>query len=325
MTSQWKSLIAWKKQPAVRNAQQVLKRRMRKLDMANLVQYIRRNPLLDFSFVIVGRYWNHQISIYAAALSYYTLFSTIPLLLFLISVGSFFLDSEMVASFTLSELSAMMPFAAETLRRNIVGVLRYRGTLGTISALGTLWSASGLFSALEKAINVVWECPGNRKFWERRFLGILTLLLLTAWILFTLWARTLVTLLPHWLPFLESFSASGTLWLERSVSFMTVVLFCVLLYRFFPAVSTRWHTSLALGGIVGLLWQITREAFAWALATGVLNYPLVYGSLWVLVVPIIWAYWSYTLLLLGAEVHVYIEKKMWLLQLQKDEHNRGDT
>ncbi|OQA22525.1 MAG: hypothetical protein BWY63_00785 [Chloroflexi bacterium ADurb.Bin360] len=64
-----------------------------------------------------------------------------------------------------------------------------------------------------------------------------------------------------------------------------------------------------------------RDIFAWALSTGLLNYPIVYGSLWVMIVPTVWAYWSYLVLLLGAEFQSYLDER-YFVELQ-DEYQRS--
>lgn len=295
------------------------------LSLRKKIRRFQKKPVVGFVVVIYNRYIQHHISMYAAALAYYTILSIIPLLLFLISFGSFFIDPERIRSFTLTELSSLMPVAADTIQANFSGVLRYRGTLGTISGLGVLWSASGLFSALVQVINAVWGTPHHHSYLKRRLFGVTTILALTAWILFTLWANTIVTLIikfppledsliVKYFPFIENIYSLGSLWLERSLSLITIVLLLILLYRFFPPAPIHWRFAIGIGFVTGLVWELTREAFAKALAGGLLSYPLIYGSLWSLIVPVIWAYWTYILILIGAEIQAYLEERMALRQ-----------
>ena len=60
-----------------------------------------------------------------------------------------------------------------------------------------------LLDALKAAINAVWERPMPRAFWKQRLIGIVSILGVTAWVLFTFLARTLWRLLPHWIPVLQ--------------------------------------------------------------------------------------------------------------------------
>lgn len=267
----------------------------------------RRSPLMLFAQEMLQRFARHQISIHAAALAYYTLLSTIPLLFFILSVSSLFVEADEVQALSLDALEALLPTRTAAMRTNIESVLRYRGTLGTAAAIGTLWSSSGMFTVLETAINAVWERPRSRSFWKRRLIGILSLLSVTAWILFTFFARALWELLPIWLPLFEELSYPK--WPDRGLSLLSVVILSLTIFRFFPAKAVKWQTAMSVGLGVSLIWMLSRELFAWALTVGLLRYPFIYGSLWGLVVPVVWAYWSYLILLVGAEVQAYIEER----------------
>ncbi len=270
-----------------------------------LLENLTKQPVIHFLWRLVERNGRHRIATHSAALAYFTLLSTVPILFFILSVGSLFVNVEEVRAFSLDTLEALLPATTDVVRTNIDSLLGLRSTLGVVSGLWALWSCSGMFTALEHAINVVWEQPHARGFWKRRLIGILSLLSLTAWVLFTFVARTLWKLLPAWLPIFAEITYPK--WADRGLSFLSIVLLSLALYRFFPAkpVDGRWAVSISLG--VSLIWVISREAFTWALTAGVLSYPIVYGSLWGLVVPVVWAYWSYRILLTGAEVQAYVE------------------
>ncbi len=268
-----------------------------------------QHPVIQFVWGFLERFSRHQVTIYAAALSYYMLLSIIPLLLSALSITSFFLDTQSTRNFVAQTLSAYLPVQSTFLQDSITNVLEYRGSLGTISALTTIWSASGMFSALEKAINSLWDQTKSRPYWEQRLLGILAVLIMTVWILITLWVRTLVKVLPHVFPFLGDAPALTSAWIERGISVLPIILLNTTIYLFFPHARRRKRIAIALGIVIGGLWIATREFFAWAMAVGLLNYPLVYGSLWGIIVPIIWSYWSFLLLLLGAEMQAYLEER----------------
>ncbi|MGC9356531.1 MAG: YihY/virulence factor BrkB family protein [Anaerolineae bacterium] len=258
---------------------------------------------------MANRCARHQVSIHAAALAYYTLLSTVPLLFFILSVASLFVDAAEVQALSLNTLESLLPASTQTVRVNIESILRYRGTLGTVAALGALWSASGMFTVLENAINAVWERCQPRTFWKRRLIGILSLLSVTAWVLFAFIARTLWQLLPVWFPILEELAPPFPTWTERGLSLLSVVILNLTVFRFFPTKPVSWRRAICIGLGVSVVWVVSRELFAWALTAGLIRYPLLYGSLWSIVVPIVWAYWSYLILLLGAELQAYLEER----------------
>lgn len=87
-----------------------------------------------------------------AALAYYTLLSTVPLLFFILAVGSLFVKTSEIQDLTLQALSALLPTAERTVVTDIESILRYRRTLGTVAAVGALWSGSDMFAILEATV-----------------------------------------------------------------------------------------------------------------------------------------------------------------------------
>ncbi len=272
-----------------------------------LVRQVFRWPPLALVVQVVTGFYHHLCPLYAASLAYYTLLSTVPILVLMLSVSSLLVNRSEIQGAALDSLTLLLPAAAEAMRSNVESLLRYRAPLGIISGVWTLWSSAAMFSVLERAINAVWGRPSPRNFWKQRLLGMISILGLTLWVFFNFLLRTLWRLLPHWFPYLNHVPLPPSGWLEKGFSFATISLLTVFVYRFFPARPVRWRIAVGTGLGVGLLWELTREFFTWALAAGWLRYPIVYGSLWVLVVPIVWAYWSYSLLLFGAEVLALLE------------------
>lgn len=270
---------------------------------------LQESPVVSFALKMLHRFGQHRVGTHAAALAYYTLLSTVPLLFLVLALGSLFLDAEEVRQLALDGLTALLPSAAEAVRFNVDSILRYRSALGTLSLVGALWSSSGMFTVLEQAVNAVWERPARRAYWKRWLIGVLSLLGVMAWVLFAFFSRTLSRLLPYWIPLLQQIDWPFSSFDERFLSFATILALNVIVYRFFPANTVRWRIALLIGGAVAALWMLTREFFTWALAAGLLRYPWIYGSLWVIIVPLVWAYWSYYLLLLGAEVLAYLEER----------------
>ena len=268
-----------------------------------------QQPAFQFIQELLSRFGRHQVTIHAAALSYYTLLSTIPLLFSVLTVGSFFVDGKELQAFSLNALESLLPTNAESMHHGLINILHHRGSLGTAAVLGALWSGSGMFTVLEASINAVWERPRSRAFWKRRLIGILSLFSVTIWVLLALLARTLWNLLPHWLPLLTEIDFNYPQWTEQGLALTTILMLNLIVFRFFPAKTVCKWRALAIGFGVSIVWVLSREVFAWALTVGLLRYPLLYGSLWVLVAISVWSYWSYLILLMGAELQAYLEER----------------
>lgn len=276
-------------------------------------QLLAWSPLALVIQLVTG-FYHHLCPLYAAALAYYTLLSVVPILVLVLSLSSLLVNRAEIQGAALDSLTLLLPAAAETLRANVESLLRYRAPLGLLSGIWTLWSSVAMFGVLERAVNAVWGRPSPRSFWKQRLLGMISILGLTLWVFFNFLLRTLWRLLPYWFPPLNQMPLPPSVWLERGFSYVTISLITIFVYRFFPARPVQWRIAVGTGLGVGLLWEVTREFFTWALAVGWLRYPLVYGSLWVLVVPIVWAYWSYSLLLFGAEILAWLERHLLLAE-----------
>jgi uncharacterized BrkB/YihY/UPF0761 family membrane protein len=65
--------------------------------------------------------------------------------------------------------------------RNVEGIVRFRGTLGIVSIIGLIWSASAVFGAITRAVNRAWEVHDDRPFYiakPRQILMALAVLVL---------------------------------------------------------------------------------------------------------------------------------------------------
>ncbi len=269
----------------------------------------RSGVLFAFLVRLGRRMGRHPIGTYAAALSYYTVLSLVPIFLFVFTVGTFVVDAEELQAVVVRAMHAIFPSAEGiTALIDVERMLRYRGTVSLISLLTTVWSASGMFTVLEGAVNAAWEERGRRSYLKRRVIGVLSLLGLLAWLVLAFFTRSLWHLLPQWFPPLATMARPASQWIERALAFFSVLGMNFIVFRFFPARRVNgWRAAVIAVG-VSFAWMVMRELFTWALSAGLLKYPVFYGSLWVFIAPLIWAYWSYFILLVGAELQAALEE-----------------
>lgn len=258
------------------------------------------------------RFLIHQGNASAAAIAYYTLFSIFPLTLALISLGSLVLDSAEAQEAALSLVAAFSPAIVDLVEENIQQVLQLRGTFGLIGVVGFLWSSSGVFGALSRAINTAWEVERPRPAWAERALA-LGLVLLVALLfflsLFSTAAFELVTRLSN-LILGEPPVPPGSLLnlLANMLPYILTLLLFILLYRVFPYAQVAWSDVLPGATLASVVWEVAKHAFAFY-ATELAFYNLVYGSLAAVVVLLLWSYFSGVIILLGAELTVQYARR----------------
>ena len=242
-------------------------------------------------------------SIEAAAIAYYTLFSLFPLLLLIAAVSSYFRPTAEAWQDVSGFLRGYLPVSAELLEQTIQQVIQRRGTIGMVAILGFLWSASGVFSVIHRAINKAWAITRPRPLWLEKGLSLAMVLALSLLLpASTILATVLRMLRRLGGPLVESLGAGETLWglLTNLGSYATIILAFLLIYRFLPYAPVRWR-DVWLGAVVaGVAWQKAKDLFAWYI-TNFATFNLVYGSLAVIIAVLMWAYITGIILLLGAE------------------------
>jgi membrane protein len=169
--------------------------RQARQEIERLSARARRIYLVDLLVRTVQAFTERRGTTYAAAMSYYTLFSFLPLLIFVLSiVGIILQNPETQESVTRYVLDALPTGLSTEVRETVaVGVQEIldrisrteHGLLGVIALLGMAWSASTMFTALRRALNAAFGIPDRRsavsgKAWDLAgVLGVLVLVPLT--------------------------------------------------------------------------------------------------------------------------------------------------
>lgn len=243
----------------------------------------------------------------ARSLAYYALFSTFPLLLVLISLGSSVVASQEAQSSILDFIDRYLPVASDLVQTNIKQVLRIRGTVGILALLSLFWSASGVFRAMFRAVNRAWDNPKPGSFWRRGLYSLAMLLAIGLVFLATTFYSTTLSFVRGWqVPILgwQPFSDAGHGrlwgWLSALVpALVSIVVFC-LIYRTMPRAQVTLRDIWPGGFLAGLSWEAGKQLFTWYLSNFA-RYSLVYGSVGAIIAFLLWSYLSAIILLVGAE------------------------
>src|SRR3954463_11070547 len=115
---------------------------------------------------------NHTMQM-AAALSYYFVLSLFPALIFLSAVVAF-LPLPDLFNQALAMMARFLPSDSMGLVRRVLSdvITPNRGTFLSFGILGTLWAASGGFSAAIEALNIAYDVQDDRPFWKTRPLAV---------------------------------------------------------------------------------------------------------------------------------------------------------
>jgi membrane protein len=250
----------------------------------------------------------------AAAMAYYALLSLFPLMLVLVAVSSFFLGREQVQREAISLITQALPISEELIARNIQQVLRLRGTVGIAGLLGALWSATGVFTVLVRHINLAWSDAELRSFLEKRLVGLVVVTTLAVLLVLSLLSSAAFDLLAQFqVPLAGGVAIYETpLWdlLSALVPALATFLMFLAFYRWVPNTRVRWRAA-CWGALVATLgWRVAIEGFTCYIRTGLVDFELVYGSLAIVVVLLVWIYLTGLIALLGAHVGAAVDRRV---------------
>ena len=243
-------------------------------------------------------------------MAYYAVFSLFPLLLVLVSAGSFVLEGEEAYRRAITLVGQAVPVSTDLIERNIQQVLEVRGAVGLVGLAGTLWSATGFFTALARNVNRAWQEAEKRTFIEQRLVALGMVGVLVLLLALSLVSTAIFELLPR-LPAAVLQSSSifeTTLWsmISRMVPWLFKLILFLALYRWVPNTKVPWQAAVTSALVTAIAWEAITEGFAWYLSSGLARYKVVYGSLGAVVALMFWIYLSCWITLFGAHLDATI-------------------
>jgi membrane protein len=243
----------------------------------------------------------------SAALSYYAIFSLFPLLLLLIIGIGTALGPAAAHNQIDGVLRLFLPAsAASFLQDSIAETLKQRSSFGLVAGITLSWSALGFFSNLSSALSRTFRDERGYNTWSSRLMGLGVMVALGVLLTASL-ATTVVFNLIDLLVFYQSTSwvTTGALVVPLSLS---VAIFAFL-YRFIPRRRVRWDAIWVAAFFGGISWEIAKRVFAWYL-DNIATYSLVYGSVAIMIVLMLWVYLTAIIILLGGEFCVALDDWM---------------
>ena len=260
---------------------------------------------------IVHNVMTNHIMALAAGLSYYFVMSLFPALILAAAVLGYLPLPHMFGRI-LGAMSAVVPADSMGLVRTVLRevVTPHRRGLLTLGLLGTLWTASNGFATLIEALNVAYGVPETRPIWKTRLLA-LQLMFICGFLLIV--GTTFMFLGPRfggWLANKVDMSRQFVdVWplLRWSLSVAFVVLAVELIFYWAPNVKQRFMATLP-GAAIGVGFWIGASfvlGFYFSRFAG-MNHT--YGTLAGAVALMVWLYWSWFVILIGAEVNAELLK-----------------
>ena len=253
-----------------------------------------------------------RISSHAANTGYFIVMSVFPALLLILSLLRY---TPLDAGDLLSLLEGFLPQALmQTVERVVVSTYAHTSTtVISLSAIGTLWSASRGVYGLMAGLNEIYDAPESRGYFKTRLLGmfytVLFLLVLLVTLVLGVFGDSLLQLLPP---------ASGGLGLLLTevidlrfflMLFLQTALFCAM-FIVLPNRHSSFRESLPGAVLASAGWLIFTQLFSFYVEH-FSRYSNIYGSVYAVALSMLWLYCCMSIVFCGGALNqLLLEKKL---------------
>jgi membrane protein len=246
----------------------------------------------------------------AAALSYYAVFSVFPLTL-LLSVGVSAVLGPAVAQEQIYQgLALFVPEETQVLnliQESLQQAMAQSTGFGIIALISLMWSALGLFSNLTSSLDRIFQVPASRSMFKERLLAFSMTLALILLVVASFITSGVLRLLDAFL------LTSPNIWIRIGVFFLpfglNIVIF-VLLFRYVPSRHVSWDAVWPASILGSVMLEFAKSLFTTYISE-LANYQFVYGSIATVIVLMVWAYLTTSILLINAEICSHLN--LWFI------------
>jgi membrane protein len=264
-----------------------------------------RRVAFAFARAVAG-FWRHGDLFSGAAISFYALFSLLPLAILLL-MGLQLVVPSAVVTRNIGRLFGGLT-EANILLRTIREAYVQQGSLGVIGAFSLVLAATGVFGALQVALDRVWECRGrilHLRFVVGILIMVLSLVIFLGMLLATIMAFRLIRYsqlgaLLGW-PHARPRGAGGVLTISTVLAQFAI--FWVG-YRFLPNAYVRWRDAWPGAAAATIVWHAIAYGLGWYLGR-IADFATLYHQLQAIMALLVWVYGLSCSFLLGAEFTVH--------------------
>jgi membrane protein len=286
--------------------------------------------LAHFCLLVGKNFWRNRCPVRASALAYTTLLALIPVLAIAVSITTSLLQNQgdkpirqfidyLVANAApaLSLEVSTNKEAAQSKRDEVVATItRFvsnirSGTLGVTGGIALVFVAISLLRTIEAAFNDIWGVTRGRswlrssvQYWAAITLGPVILALAIG-----------LTSSPHFeqtARVVSQLGWAGVFFLQL-LPFLVVSLAFALFYQLMPNTRVHWPAALVGGLVGGCLWQLN-NLFNVLYVSQVVSYSQIYGGLAMIPLFLIGLYFSWLIVLFGAQVAYAFQNRVAYLQ-----------
>lgn len=256
-----------------------------------------------FSFSTSGNFGG------AATLAYYGFLSLMPLLLLVVFLlGAVMKSSEAVLHGVTALVNQLFPAFSEAVLNDLVALSQQR-VWGLVSVIILIWSMTPFAGAMRDIMARIFKSERRMNYFKAKLYDFAAVLALLSVFLLMAGGKVFQSMAGDRLPWFLSSSVHSVRFIV--VPFFVLAVLCFL-YVVFAPVRMRSAQVLAGAATAALLLAVIRPVFGLFLQFNP-DYGYAFGSLKAVFLVIIWAYYTFAVILLGAEVIANVRRRESLL------------
>jgi membrane protein len=266
--------------------------------------------------------WNkHEAPRLGASLAFYTILSLSPLVIIVVALGGFIFSRSTAQTHILSEVQGMIgPDGGKAVASMLANAQKpVAGILGTIvGLLSLLFGASGVFTELRSALNLIWEVKpeataGVMALLRERFFSFGMVLSIGFLLLVSLVVSTVLAAVGKFFGGLLPIPSPVLAVFNFLISYIGVAVLFALIFKFVPEAKVQWNNVWLGACVTAIFFTIGKTLIG--LYLGKSSIGSTYGAAGSVIVVIVWVYYSAQIFFFGAEfTHAYAGHELPIAQ-----------
>jgi membrane protein len=273
-------------------------------------------PLVAWLKLLWRRIDEDHMTTLAGNLAYVSLLSLVPLIAVVFALfAAFPMFSDVSITLRHFVFANFLPSTGDVIQRYIEQFVANSNKMTAVGACGLIVTALLLMYAIDSALNVIWRSKRVRPkiysfavYWMILTLGPLLAgasLAISSYLLSLSWASEINGVIDNILRIFPLLLSWISFWM---------------LYSIVPTTRVMNRDAVVGALVAALLFELGKKGFALYITTFP-SYQLIYGVLSVIPILFVWVYWTWCIVLLGAEITVTLGeyRKLKLAALQQED------
>jgi membrane protein len=251
----------------------------------------------------------------AAALSFQTIFSTVPLVVISLTFLTTFVSGQRVEEIAEWLSAHMLPVQAQAIAPEVQRIAAAVDVhaLGLAGGVGLVFMAATLFLTLSSIVDDIWRVRRKRAVHYRLAAAAVVLVLLPSLVGLSVYLDTLLDYLPMNIDLIVSLALNAT------GLFLT--------FRYVPSAKVEPYAAAVAAIVVGLLFELGKVGFGIYVSRVGMTIRGIYGAIGIVPLSLLWIYLMWVFFLFGVELSYTVQNlpELWARDTGKDRTDRASA